>query len=51
MRALYGDRMTIGHIVVALRDKFFPDGTWERHKARIALADQADARAGQAAEF
>jgi hypothetical protein len=34
--------VSVGHIVLAFRDKYFPDGTFNESKARIALADVAD---------
>jgi hypothetical protein len=43
--ALYPDQVSLGHVMLAFRAKVKPDGTHDVNKARIAIADKADAAA------
>ena len=46
--AQYGpDRVSIVHMVVALRDKYRPDGTFDKRKARFTVADKAESKSQQ----
>ena len=45
MLALYPDQVSHGHAVLAFRAKVKPDGTHDVKKARVTIADKADAAA------
>jgi len=51
LRRRYGDRVTRGHLVLALKVKRHPDGTFDRRKGRLAIADKREKQGSAMADF
>ena len=47
----YPGKVSQGHIVLAFKNKYFPDGSFDRRKARIAYADKIEKLASAHADY